>query len=85
MQCTELMCWFPTGQHQSLVVGEQAQLIGVVVVVAIESDVEITDDVYRLLEDGGQLVEELLPHGDRPWRPLAPSFQLKFCHRQSFM
>jgi len=44
------------------------------VVVAIESaDVEIPDDVYRLLkdgdsiEDGGQLVEELLRHGDRPW------------------
>jgi hypothetical protein len=30
-------------------------LIGVVVVVAIESDVEITDDVYRLLEDGDSI------------------------------
>jgi len=65
IQCTaELTWWARAVQYQSIAVDQQAQLIGVVVVLAIESDVEITDNVYRLvedgnsIEDGGQLVEK---------------------------
>jgi len=58
-------------QYELVAVDRLAQLISVVVVVTIELDVEITDDVYRLLQDGdpskdgGQLVEELLCHSGR--------------------
>jgi hypothetical protein len=61
-------------QHQSIAVDQQVQLVGVVVDVTIEPDVEIADNVNRLLEDGdsvedyGQLIEELiLRHGGRTW------------------
>jgi len=52
---------------------QQAQLIGVVVVVAIEPDVESPRRRYQLLEDGdsiedgGKLFGELLRHGDLSW------------------
>jgi len=74
IQCTaELMCWPRAVQYQSVAVHQQVQLIGVVVVVAIEPDVYITDDINRLLEDGdsidacGQLIKGLLRRGDQSW------------------
>jgi len=40
---------------RAVAVDQHAQLIGVVVVIAIVSDVEITDDIYRLLKDGDSI------------------------------
>jgi len=58
------MYWARAMQYQSVAIDQHSQLIGVVVVVTIEPDVEITDDVYHLLidgdsiKDGGHQVEE---------------------------
>ena len=74
VQCSaEQMSWPRVVQHHSIAVDQHSQLVCIAVVVAIELDVEIADNLNRLLEDGdsieddSQLFEELLRNGGRTW------------------
>ena len=72
IQCSaESMSWPSVVQHQSITVDQQAQLISVVIIIAIKPDVEIADNVDQLLEDcdsienDGLLLDELRRHSGR--------------------